>query len=542
MDFTNTCTRTLLNPNKSITDIQETIIEFAKTSTQSSNYTVFQLDHETNEFLSTLSDLKDENGKDIQLRISKNKGIPGHVLRTAQLVSVKDAYADPNFSRDTDVLTKYTTKTILASPLFDDGRCFGVMQFLNKSHGVYTKEDEEVMQLCTNFYNLTTHIIQVKKEKKRMSNEILILKELLEYHTKSRKKDLRKITAPSATVSVPDDFYKFSFDYYKNSSQFGLWFLNIAKDVMDKCEVRYCKKALIRFTATVKRHYRDLPYHTWDHAFSVAHFMYLLLEKVFDKFPVIEKVALIFACICHDLDHRARNNAFMQNTDHPISRLYGESLMENHHFYMCKYIFQRKECQFLLGLDEEQEKEFFAVMKSAIIATDLLKSFKYRDDLKEIVDSKSFVWESVEHRSLATCIMMTVSDLCASCKPWEIHKFSSTKVFKEFYDQADEEVSLGMTPLAMFMNKDEIALNQIGFLNGIVKPCVQVLVPVIPAMVEIEEQIQCSSNRWEEKVKTEKNTEDLESLVTPGNTLQENSISFVRYNCSGDTSQQRSKK
>lgn len=55
-------------------------------------------------------------------RISKDKGIPGHVLRTAQLVSVKDAYADPNFSRDTDVLTKYTTKTILASPLFNDGR------------------------------------------------------------------------------------------------------------------------------------------------------------------------------------------------------------------------------------------------------------------------------------------------------------------------------------------------------------------------------------------------------------------------------------
>lgn len=51
---------------------------------------------------------------------------------------------------------------------------------------------------------------------------------------------------------------------------------------------RYCEKALIRFTATVKGHYRDLPYHTWDHAFSVAHFMYLLLDKVFDKFPVIE--------------------------------------------------------------------------------------------------------------------------------------------------------------------------------------------------------------------------------------------------------------
>lgn len=108
--------RTLLDPDKSISDIQVTIIvcyfyyiylfltlsfghfakfcfmnngswlfvcrdpqilrlkiffvlqEFAKTSTQSSNYTVFQLDHETNEFLSTLSDLKDENGKDIQLR------------------------------------------------------------------------------------------------------------------------------------------------------------------------------------------------------------------------------------------------------------------------------------------------------------------------------------------------------------------------------------------------------------------------------------------------------------------------------------------
>jgi GAF domain-containing protein len=46
---------------------------------------------------------------------------------------VRDAYSDPRFERDWDVLTGYRTSSILAAPLkYHVGRTIGVIQILNK--------------------------------------------------------------------------------------------------------------------------------------------------------------------------------------------------------------------------------------------------------------------------------------------------------------------------------------------------------------------------------------------------------------------------
>ena len=35
---------------------------------------------------------------------------------------------------------------------------------------------------------------------------------------------------------------------------------------------------LMRFTLTVRKNYRNVPYHNWVHAFSVAHSMYTVIK------------------------------------------------------------------------------------------------------------------------------------------------------------------------------------------------------------------------------------------------------------------------
>ena len=38
-------------------------------------------------------------------------------------------------------------------------------------------------------------------------------------------------------------------------------------------------KMLVRFTLTVRKNYRNVPYHNWTHAFTVAQTMYMIIKR-----------------------------------------------------------------------------------------------------------------------------------------------------------------------------------------------------------------------------------------------------------------------
>ncbi|VDQ16913.1 unnamed protein product [Trichobilharzia regenti] len=44
--------------------------------------------------------------------------------------------------------------------------------------------------------------------------------------------------------------------------------------------------------------------------------------------------------MCHDLDHRGRDNRFMKSYSTPLAALYSSSPMEHHHFNMTITILQ----------------------------------------------------------------------------------------------------------------------------------------------------------------------------------------------------------
>lgn len=50
--------------------------------------------------------------------------------------------------------------------------------------------------------------------------------------------------------------------------------------------------------------------------------------------------ALVIAAVCHDLDHRGYNNAFIQKLKQPLAALYSTSVMEQHHYKMAVTIIQ----------------------------------------------------------------------------------------------------------------------------------------------------------------------------------------------------------
>ena len=52
--------------------------------------------------------------------------------------------------------------------------------------------------------------------------------------------------------------------------------------------ISYDEDSIIRFSLTVRKNYRNVPYHNWAHAFSVAHAMYTVVTTSQNKFKSIE--------------------------------------------------------------------------------------------------------------------------------------------------------------------------------------------------------------------------------------------------------------
>ena len=101
--------------------------------------TVFLFDETNNELF-----IKVATGLD-PIRIPADKGIVGECAQTRKLINVPDCYADERFNRDIDKQTGYRTRCMLTLPLIGyEESLIGVLQILNKHHGVFDDQDEYV--------------------------------------------------------------------------------------------------------------------------------------------------------------------------------------------------------------------------------------------------------------------------------------------------------------------------------------------------------------------------------------------------------------
>lgn len=90
------------------------------------------------------------------IEIPINAGIVGFTATTGQILNIKDVYEDPRFNRATDLSTGYRTHNLLCVPIFDDkNEIRGVTEMINKLDGVFTKEDEKLIQVFNIFVGIS---------------------------------------------------------------------------------------------------------------------------------------------------------------------------------------------------------------------------------------------------------------------------------------------------------------------------------------------------------------------------------------------------
>ena len=141
---------TLLNITRNISKELEldslliTIMDEVKKALQADRCTVFIIDKEKNELWSKVA----HGGEDIRFPVYL--GIAGHVATTGDVLNIPDAYSDSRFNPEIDKQTGYRTLNMLTFPMRNKLKeIIGVFQVLNKYEGVFTKEDENLLDVIS---------------------------------------------------------------------------------------------------------------------------------------------------------------------------------------------------------------------------------------------------------------------------------------------------------------------------------------------------------------------------------------------------------
>ncbi|XP_042870215.1 cGMP-inhibited 3',5'-cyclic phosphodiesterase B-like isoform X2 [Penaeus japonicus] len=277
-------------------------------------------------------------------------------------------------------------------------------------------------------------------------------------------------------------------------------------------------KEFLNYFHALELGYRDIPYHNRTHASDVLHSVYYLTSQPIPGFimlppepvsptakhdemcgsprlihrqsftaedtygilganlPALELMALYTAAAMHDYDHPGRTNAFLVTTNAPQAVLYNDrSVLENHHAAAAWSLFLSKpEYNFLTHLDRAEFKRFRFLVIEAILATDLKRHFEILAEFNAKAnepDAPGLDWSSETDRLLALQMCIKLADINGPCKALDIHTQWTRRIAEEFYEQGDEEQSLGL-PISPYMDRTNPQLSKLqeSFINHLVAP------------------------------------------------------------------------
>ncbi|XP_076440907.1 putative 3',5'-cyclic phosphodiesterase pde-5 isoform X2 [Babylonia areolata] len=486
------------------------IMSFAQKLVSADRASIFLLDQDSRELYASVFDVGSGAAGPVvparhkEIRFPMDKGVAGHVATTGEILNIPDAYADDRFNRDVDLQTGYRTKTILCMPIYIRGNVIGVVQMVNKKSGTFTRNDEESFETFAVYCGLALHHAKLYDKIRRSEQKYRVALEVLSYHSQATEEELNHLRAlpiPQHIPSITD--YKFS-PWGVDSDQKPLYVLFMFRDLFS--QMRYDLEDLMRFTLTVRRNYRNVPYHNWVHAFSVAHSMYTVLKTCTHQLTHLQCLALFVACLCHDLDHRGKTNSFMVKSASPLATVYSTSTMEHHHFNQTVTILQHEGHNIFKHLTSEEYKQVLGNIRHSILATDLALFFTNHAQLKDTLATTGFSWDVLEHRHLVMGVMMTACDLCAMFKPWDTQLDLVYVIMEEFWQQGDEEKAKGMTPMPM-MDRDkqnELPQLEVGFILGICLPCYELLTEIIPETEPMLTGVTANLKCWQQLAEEQK--------------------------------------
>jgi signal transduction histidine kinase len=180
----------------------ELILEKITEALEADRTTLYLLDEANDELVSQIA-----QGAEVRaIRLKIGHGIAGQVARTGKPLHVQDAYEDPRFNPEWDLISGYRTRSILAAPMKNHlGKTIGVVQVLNKTRGEFTDDDADILAaLATQaavsidnsrlFMSVTQKNIQLLDTKVQLEHRVRDLKLLFDLeHAMGRAASLEEL-------------------------------------------------------------------------------------------------------------------------------------------------------------------------------------------------------------------------------------------------------------------------------------------------------------------------------------------------------------
>ncbi|ESN95084.1 hypothetical protein HELRODRAFT_114833 [Helobdella robusta] len=291
-------------------------------------------------------------------------------------------------------------------------------------------------------------------------------------------------------------------------------------------------KEFMNFFHALECGYQDKTYHNRIHASDVLHGVYYMLTQMVpglkttaaaaasDETPLhvgiigshftpLELLSLLTAASMHDFDHPGRTNAFLVATQHPLAVLYNDrSVLENHHAASAWNLFRSdRKYDWTCHLDSAEMKRFRFLVIEAILATDLKYHFEIVAEFNaKVNESSGLNWTLEGDRLLVGNMMMKMADINGPCKSLELHLQWTDRIHQEFFEQGDEEKSMGL-PISPYMDRNhpQLAKLQDSFINHLVSPLCYALynAHLLPGFWKVKKEMKKRESENEEEAEEE---------------------------------------
>jgi len=185
----------IVNSTLNLAEVLALTMRHVNRVTNSAGSTLMLLDDKTGELVFSVPTGPKE-GKLIDIRLPRGKGIAGWVAEHEQPVLVPDAREDPRFYPGIDTISGFETKSILCVPLKAKAKLIGVLEAMNKADDTpFTEEDALLLSVFASQAAMAIENARLYGElKDRLEGEIQVQKRAAENITEKvrAKEELRK--------------------------------------------------------------------------------------------------------------------------------------------------------------------------------------------------------------------------------------------------------------------------------------------------------------------------------------------------------------
>ncbi|CAN0274865.1 unnamed protein product [Pylaiella littoralis] len=144
------------------------------------------------------------------------------------------------------------------------------------------------------------------------------------------------------------------------------------------------------FVQGIGQRYRPNPFHNLTHAVSVTHASFVIVKTthINSLLRPLDKLALLVAAFCHDIDHPGNNNDYEVNSLSPLALQHGDSsVLERHHVFVAFQVILEAggANNIFSGLTRAQFRDARQTIIQAILGTDMSQHMQQCADLFQFV-------------------------------------------------------------------------------------------------------------------------------------------------------------